>query len=151
VNTSAVFDPTTGAQTNANFGKVTAARNERRMQMALGVGSLDEIANRIHEFLNVKSPEGLLDKMKMLPMLAEMGSFFPKVVSTGPCKEVIKKGSDVNLADFPVLKCWPLDGGPFITFPEVITRDPNTGKRNVCTYRKEGFGPKFTGMQWQGH
>ena len=63
----------------------------RRMQMALDVDSLDEIAGRIRELLNMKSPEGFLGKLKMLPTLAEMGKFFPKTVPTGPCKEVIKK------------------------------------------------------------
>ena len=125
--------------------------SERRMEMALETPSLDAIADRIRGFMDVKSPQGFLDKVKMLPMLAEMGSFFPKVVSTGPCKEVIKKGSEVNLAEFPVLTCWPKDGGPFITLPEVITRDPNTGKRNVGTYRMQIYDRNSTGMHWQRH
>src|SRR4051812_41492508 len=118
------------------------------MQMALGVGSLDEIAARIHEFLNVKSPEGLLDKMKMLPMLAEMGKIFPKSVATGPCKEVIKK-ADASLLDLPVLQCWPKDAGRFITLPLVITRDPKSGKRNVGCYRMQVYDAKTAGMHWQ--
>jgi 4-hydroxy-3-polyprenylbenzoate decarboxylase len=125
--------------------------SKRRMELALETPSLDAIAERIKGFMDVKSPQGFLDKVKMLPMLAEMGSFFPKVVATGPCKEVIKKGSDVNLGDFPVLKCWPQDGGPFITFPEVVTRDPNTGKRNVGTYRMQIYDRNSTGMHWQRH
>ena len=104
--------------------------SERRMQMALGVSSLDEVAGRIRELLNMKSPEGFLEKLKMLPMLADMGKFFPRTVPTGPCKEVIKKDG-FSLLDFPILKCWPQDGGRFITLPCVITRDPRTGKRNV--------------------
>ena len=125
--------------------------SKRRMELALETPSLDAIADRIKGFMDVKSPQGFLDKVKMLPMLAEMGSFFPKVVATGPCKEVVKKGSDVNLGEFPVLKCWPQDGGPFITFPEVITRDPNTGKRNVGTYRMQIYDRHSTGMHWQRH
>ena len=108
--------------------------SERRMQMALGVDSLDEIAERIRQLLNMKSPEGFLEKLKMLPMLADMGKFFPKVVPTGPCKEVIKK-ENFSLLDFPILQCWPQDGGRFITLPCVITRDPKTGKRNTGMYR----------------
>ncbi len=108
--------------------------SERRMRMALDVDSLDEIADRIKYFMDVKSPQGLLDKIKMLPMLAEMGKFFPKEVSTGPCKEVIKR-DNFSLLDFPILQCWPLDGGRFITLPSVITKDPKTGKRNAGTYR----------------
>ena len=105
--------------------------SERRMRMALDVDSLDEIAERIKYFMDVKSPQGLLDKIKMLPMLAEMGKFFPKEVSTGPCKEVIKR-DNFSLLDFPILQCWPLDGGRFITLPSVITKDPKTGKRNAA-------------------
>jgi 4-hydroxy-3-polyprenylbenzoate decarboxylase len=122
--------------------------SERRMKMALGVESLDEIAQRIHQFLDVKSPEGLLDKIKLLPMLADMGKFFPKTVATGPCKEVIKKG-DFSLLDLPVLQCWPKDGGRFITLPLCITRDPKSGKRNVGMYRMQVYDAKTAGMHWQ--
>jgi 4-hydroxy-3-polyprenylbenzoate decarboxylase len=120
----------------------------RRMQMALEVDSLDEIAERIRGFLDVKSPQGFLDKVKMLPMLAEMGKFFPKTVATGPCKEVIKR-DNFSLLDFPVLQCWPQDAGRFITLPCVITRDPRTGKRNVGMYRMQIYDERTTGMHWQ--
>ena len=123
--------------------------SEERMKLALGVDSLDAIAGRIRDLLNMKSPEGFLEKVKMLPMLAEFGKFFPKTVATGPCKEVIKKGEDVNLLELPVLKCWPQDGGRFITLPCVITRDPRTGKRNVGMYRMQVYDAKSTGMHWQ--
>ena len=122
--------------------------SERRMTMALDVDSLDEIADRIKMFMDVKSPQGLLEKIKMLPMLAEMGKFFPKEVSTGPCKEVIKR-DNFSLHDFPILQCWPLDGGRFITLPSVITKDPKTGKRNAGTYRLQVYDAQSTGMHWQ--
>ncbi len=122
--------------------------SERRMQMALGVDSLDDIAGRIRELLNLKSPEGFLEKLKMLPILADLGKFFPKLVPTGPCKEVIKRDS-FSLLDFPILKCWPQDGGRFITLPCVITRDPRTGKRNVGMYRMQVYDERTTGMHWQ--
>jgi 4-hydroxy-3-polyprenylbenzoate decarboxylase len=122
--------------------------SERRMQMALGVDRLDEIAERIRQLLNMKSPEGFLEKLKMLPMLADMGKFFPKTVPTGPCKEVIKK-KDFSLLDFPVLQCWPQDAGRFITLPCVITRDPKTGKRNVGMYRMQIYDATSAGMHWQ--
>jgi 4-hydroxy-3-polyprenylbenzoate decarboxylase len=122
--------------------------SERRMQMALGVDRLDEIADRIRQLLNMKSPEGFLEKLKMLPMLADMGKFFPKVVQTGPCKEVIKK-KDFSLLDFPILQCWPKDAGRFITLPCVITRDPKTGKRNVGMYRIQIYDDTTAGMHWQ--
>ena len=122
--------------------------SERRMQMALGVDRLDEIAERIRQLLNMKSPEGFLEKLKMLPMLADMGKFFPKVVQTGPCKEVIRK-ENFSLLDFPILQCWPKDAGRFITLPCVITRDPKTGKRNVGMYRIQIYDATTAGMHWQ--
>jgi 4-hydroxy-3-polyprenylbenzoate decarboxylase len=120
----------------------------RRMKLALEVDSLDEVAGRIRQFMDVKSPQGILDKVKMLPMLAEMGKFFPKTVSTGPCKEVIKR-DNFSLLDFPILHCWPKDAGRFITLPCVITRDPKTGKRNVGCYRMQIYDERTAGMHWQ--
>ena len=120
----------------------------RRMRLALEVDGLDEIAERIRGFMDVKSPQGFLDKVKMLPMLAEMGKFFPKTVATGPCKEVIKR-DNFSLLDFPILQCWPKDGGRFITLPCVITRDPTTGKRNVGMYRMQIYDERTAGMHWQ--
>ncbi|HEY7353251.1 MAG TPA: UbiD family decarboxylase [Terriglobales bacterium] len=122
--------------------------SERRMKMALEVNSLDEVADRIRQFMDVKSPQGFLDKVKMLPMLAEMGKFFPKSVSSGPCKEVIRK-DNFDLNHVPILQCWPQDAGKFITLPCVITRDPNTGKRNVGMYRMQVYDGQTTGMHWQ--
>jgi 4-hydroxy-3-polyprenylbenzoate decarboxylase len=122
--------------------------SERRMQMALGVDRLDEIAERIRQLMNLKSPEGFMEKLKMLPMLADMGKLFPRTVQTGPCKEVIKK-DNFSLLDFPVLQCWPQDGGRFITLPCVITRDPRTGKRNVGMYRMQVYDAFTAGMHWQ--
>ena len=118
------------------------------MQMALEVESLDEIAGRIRQFMDVKSPQGILDKIKMLPMLADLGKFFPKTVATGPCKEVIKR-DNFSLLDFPVLKCWPKDAGRFITLPCVITRDSRSGKRNVGMYRMQIYDERTAGMHWQ--
>src|SRR5213078_331241 len=120
----------------------------RRMNLALEVNSLDEIASRIRHFMDVKSPQGFLDKVKMLPILAEMGKFFPKTVATGPCKENIRK-EKFDLNYFPTLQCWPQDAGRFITLPCVVTRDPNTGKRNVGMYRMQVFDERTTGMHWQ--
>ena len=120
----------------------------RRMNLALGVDSLDEVSDRIRHFTDLKSPQGFLDKVKMLPMLAEMGKFFPKTVSTGPCKEVINR-DHLSILDFPILQCWPKDAGRFITMPCVITRDPKTGKRNVGMYRMQVYDERTTGMHWQ--
>jgi 4-hydroxy-3-polyprenylbenzoate decarboxylase len=125
--------------------------SERRMRLALETDSLDDIANRIRTFLKPQTPASFMDRMKMLPMLAEIGNFFPKVVAAkdAPCKQVIHQGSDVDLLELPILKTWPQDGGPFITLPCVITRDPRTGKRNVGMYRMQVYDAKTTGMHWQ--
>jgi len=124
--------------------------SSRRMNLALEVQALDEVSDRLKMFMDVKSPQGLLDKIKMLPMLADLGKFFPKTVDAknAPCKEIIR-GGDFSLFDFPVLKCWPKDGGRFITLPCVITRDPKTGKRNVGMYRMQLYDERTTGMHWQ--
>jgi 4-hydroxy-3-polyprenylbenzoate decarboxylase len=122
--------------------------SEARMKLALGVDSFDEFADRIRVFMDLKSPQGFLDKLKMLPLLTEAGKFFPKTVPTGPCKEVIKH-DNFSLLDFPILQCWPQDAGRFITLPCVITRDPKSGKRNVGMYRLQVYDAKTTGAHWQ--
>ncbi|SPF48262.1 conserved hypothetical protein [Candidatus Sulfotelmatobacter kueseliae] len=122
--------------------------SDARMKLALGVTSFDEVADRIRAFMDVKSPQGFLDKIKMLPLLAEAGKFFPRTVSTGPCKEVIQR-DQFSLLDFPVLQCWPKDGGRFITLPCVVTRDPKTGKRNLGMYRMQVYDERTAGMHWQ--
>ncbi len=125
--------------------------SERRMRMALGVDSLDDVAKRIEALLHPVPPTSLMDKLKMLPMIAEVGSYFPKIVDRkrAPCKEVILRGDDVDLLKFPVLTTWPGDGGPFITLPCVVTKDPRSGKRNVGMYRMQVYDGKTTGMHWQ--
>src|SRR5882724_6345328 len=122
----------------------------RKMQIALEVDSVDAIAARISEYLEMRMPEGLIGKLKMLPKLAEMGSFFPRRVSDGACKEVVRK-KDFSLADYPILKCWPQDGGRYITLPMVFSRNPDTGKRNCGCYRMQIYDEHTAGMHWQTH
>jgi 4-hydroxy-3-polyprenylbenzoate decarboxylase len=128
--------------------------SQRRMALALGVERLDEIAERITGLMNLKAPEGFLDKLKMLPQLGALTSAFPKTVSAkdAPCKEVILR-DNFDLNQFPILKCWPHDGGRFITLPCVVTRDPGrgggTGKRNIGMYRMQVYDGQTTGMHWQ--
>jgi len=124
--------------------------SHRRMEMALEAASLDEIAGRIQTLMEMKSPEGMLGKLKMLPMLAEVGKYFPKVVQArqAECKEVILR-DNFSVLDFPVLQCWPMDGGRFITLPLVVTRDPRHGKRNMGMYRMQVYDGQTTGMHWQ--
>ena len=121
---------------------------ERRMNLALEADSLDEIAGRISSLLDMQSPQGLLDKVRMLPKLAELGSVFPKTVRNGACQEVVLT-EGFSLFDFPILQCWPQDGGRYITWPMVITKNPETGKRNVGCYRMQVFDERSTGMHWQ--
>src|SRR5579872_7272470 len=122
----------------------------RKMEIALEVDSVEEVAARIVEFLEMRMPEGLIGKLKMLPKLAEMGAFFPKIVGKGACQEVVRTDG-FSLLDMPVLQCWPEDGGRFITLPLVFSRNPDTGKRNCGMYRMQIFDERTAGMHWQTH
>jgi len=124
--------------------------SERRMALALGVERLDEIAERIKGLMNMKAPEGMLEKLKLLPQLGAITNAFPKTVKAkdAACKEVILT-NDFDLNAFPILKCWPHDGGRFITLPCVHTRDPRNGKRNIGMYRMQVYDGQTTGMHWQ--
>src|ERR1044071_7662265 len=103
---------------------INAFASMKKMELALEVESVEEVARRIVEFLEMRMPEGLMGKLKMLPKLAEMGAFFPKVVAKGPCQEVVKH-DNFSLLDYPILKCWPGDVGPFIPLPMVFSRNPD--------------------------
>ncbi len=125
----------------------------QRMAWALGVERLDDLAGRVQDLLGLMHgpPEGLINKLRTLGQLVHLGSFQPKTVRSAPCQEVVFHGEDVDLYKFPVLKCWPLDGGPYITLPLVITRDPQTGVQNYGTYRLQVYDRRTTGMHWQTH
>lgn len=122
----------------------------KKMRIALEVDSVEEVAGRISEYLEMRNPQGLMGKLKMLPKLAEMGSFFPRIVKDGPCKEVIER-KDFSVLDFPVLHTWPQDGGKYITLPMVFTKNPETGMRNCGMYRMQVYDGQTTGMHWQTH
>jgi 4-hydroxy-3-polyprenylbenzoate decarboxylase len=124
----------------------------RRMAMALGTPSLDDVGARITELLRAEIPEGFVGKLSMLPKLAELATYPPKRASGPvPCQAVVLQGTDANLLELPHLVCWPEDGGPYVTFPMVITRDPATGTRNVGLYRIQVQGPGELAMHWQRH
>jgi 4-hydroxy-3-polyprenylbenzoate decarboxylase len=129
---------------------INAFASMRKMEIALEVASVEEIAARIVELLEMRVPEGLMGKLKMLPKLAEMGAFFPRMVSKGACQEVVREDT-FSLFDYPVLKCWPEDGGRFITLPLVFSKNPDTGKRNCGMYRMQIFDSRTAGMHWQTH
>ena len=124
----------------------------RRMCLGLGVDQLDDVGNRISEMLELKVPEGLMGKLAMLPRLAEMAKFPPKVKGGKPaCQELVLRGDDINLDAIPFLTTWPQDGGRYITLPMVITRDPVKGIRNVGMYRVQVLGRDTLAMHWQRH
>lgn len=125
-----------------------------RMALALEVDTIERLPDRLTTFLSfaMNPPSGgFLAKIKALPKLMEAASFLPKSVGGGPCKDVIRKGDQVDLTKLPVLKCWPQDGGRFITFPMVFTYDPETGKRNVGCYRLQVYDERTTGAHFHWH
>jgi 4-hydroxy-3-polyprenylbenzoate decarboxylase len=124
----------------------------KRINMALETASLDAIGDRITELLNTKVPDGLLGKLSMLPKLLEVGKFPPRHTGGTPaCQQVVLRGGDVDLDALPLMKTWPEDGGAYITFPMVITRDPKRGIRNVGMYRIMQTGKTTLAMHWQRH
>lgn len=129
---------------------LNAFGSEKRMALALGVNRIEEIADRIRDLIQQKPPESLGDKIAALFQLKEMAGYFPQRVSSGRCKEVIKI-EDASLDDIPILTCWPMDGGPFITLPLVHSKDPVTGTRNMGMYRVQKYDARTTGMHWQIH
>ena len=128
--------------------------SKRRMAMALGVERLEDIGSRIEVLLgDALSPKASLwDKMRMLPMLADMAKWFPKnIAGRGACQEVVWQGDEVDLERLPMLHSWESDGGAFVTLPMVNTIDPETGVRNVGMYRMQRFDKQTTGMHWHVH
>ena len=124
----------------------------RRISLALGVEELDDIGARITQMLELKPPDGIVAKLAMLPRLVEMTKYPPrKQRGSPPCQEVVWRGSEVDLDRLPLMKCWPEDGGPYITVPMVITRDPKRGIRNVGMYRIMQTGRNTLAMHWQRH
>lgn len=128
---------------------INAFGSERRMALALGVDRIDDIADDILELLDASTYTGVLNKIKLLPKLAQMAGIFPKLVSEAPCQEVIEHEPD--LTKLPILKCWPEDAGRFITLPLVVTRNPVSGKLNVGMYRMQVYDARTTGMHWHLH
>jgi 4-hydroxy-3-polyprenylbenzoate decarboxylase len=124
---------------------------ERRMCMAFGVGSLDDVAAKLADVLEMQPPEGLAAKMRGLKTLKSIADSRPKLVRRAAAQEVVVRGDDVDLGVLPIQTCWPGDAAPFITLPAVITRDPRNGRRNVGMYRMQKLGPRATAMHWQIH
>lgn len=124
----------------------------QRTARALGVPSLDVLAERVAQLIQLEPGRGGLKAlMGLLPKLGQLRGFFPRRVRSAPVQEVVLRGAAVDLSRIPVLKCWPLDGGPFITLPIVITKDPETGEPNLGMYRMQVLDRGSTAMHWQLH
>ena len=155
--------------------------SHRRMALSMGAESVDAVANELGALMKVKPPTGFKETIQLLSLALDLRHAKPKVVRSGPCKDVIQRfeappsrkepwpgAPDITaapdaepggaprtpthpptLATLPILKCWPLDGGRFITLPCVVTRDPDTGERNLGMYRIQIYDGQTTGMHWQ--
>ena len=147
--------------------------SHKRMAMSMGAETVDDVANELGALMKAKPPTSMREAMKLLSLAIDLRHAKPKTVKSGPCKEVVHlvEGSKLKveswpqapnvaepstfnlqpptLLNLPILKCWPLDGGRFITLPCVVTRDPDTGERNVGMYRIQIYDDKTTGMHWQ--
>ncbi|MDR1581829.1 MAG: menaquinone biosynthesis decarboxylase [Prevotellaceae bacterium] len=132
---------------------INAFGSDNRIMYALGINSLDEISKEIDFlFKNLFTPKiNLWEKLKTLPTLAHMSDWFPKMVKikNPSCQEVVMMSP--KLSDLPILKCWPHDGGRFVTLPLVHTKDIETGLRNVGMYRLQIHDDSTTGMHWHRH
>jgi 4-hydroxy-3-polyprenylbenzoate decarboxylase len=121
----------------------------RRASWALSCDDFEEPARELQALLETAPPQGLWEKLKLLPKLGRLASLSPRHVSDGPCHEVIDREPD--LGALPILTTWPHDAGPFLTLPQVITRSPETGARNVGMYRVQILGPRRAALHWQIH
>ncbi len=123
-----------------------------RMALALGVEKLDDVADDLRDMLKIPyiSPQNKFMAMTQILPKIKNAIKFPKYVKNAPCQEVINT-ENPSLDELPILKCWPQDGGPFITLPLVFTKNPATGKRNVGMYRLQKYDSRTTGMHWHIH
>lgn len=152
--------PTVGGVVSPYPLAVNTMGSRRRMAMALGIGSVEELAQQMQLILKAKPPTDLKSAWKLARQGIDLLHARPKHVKDGPCKDVVHRFSQdqpvtadalATLLDLPILQCWPQDGGRFITFPCVHTRDPDTGERNLGMYRMQVYDGQTTGMHWQVH
>jgi 4-hydroxy-3-polyprenylbenzoate decarboxylase len=128
---------------------INAFGSYRRMALALGVDDMEDIGREIEELLQMPLPTGIFEKLKMIPKIARFAKYPPKTVSNGPCQECVVENPSLDL--LPILKCWPQDGGKFITLPMVFTKSLSTGRRNCGMYRMHVYDERTTGMHWHVH
>jgi 4-hydroxy-3-polyprenylbenzoate decarboxylase len=162
--------PTINGRPSAFPVAINTLGSHKRMAMSMGAESVDEVAADLGALMKAKPPTGFKEAIKLLSLALDLRHAKPKIVSDGACKEIIHKyeapaaaqswpaladwrkgasSTPPTLANLPILKCWPLDGGRFITLPCVVTKDPDTGERNVGMYRIQIYDDRTTGMHWQ--
>ena len=166
--------PTVNGQASPFPVAINTLGSWKRMAMSMGVESVEEVATELGALMKAKPPTSFREGIKLLSTALELRHAKPKIVKHGPCKEIIHKfdapatrsqpwppapdyraGPGVfssqppTLLDLPILKCWPLDAGRFITLPCVVTKDPDTGERNVGMYRIQIYDDRSVGMHWQ--
>jgi len=129
---------------------VNAFGSADRMATALGVTRLDELGERAAKLLDLKLPGTFAERLAKLGTLFDLVKAGPRRVTQAPCQEIVETQAP-SVAALPALRCWPLDGGRYITLPAVFTRDPRTGQRNVGMYRLQVFDDRTLGMHWQTH
>ncbi|EEF62276.1 UbiD family decarboxylase [Pedosphaera parvula] len=168
--------PTVNGQLSPFPVAINTLGSHRRMAMSIGAESIDAAAAELGALMKAKPPTGLREALKLLSTALDLRHAKPKTVRSGPCKDVIHRydapatrtahwpdapmisepatrntqhATTPSLLDLPILKCWPHDGGRFITLPCVVTQDPDTGDRNVGMYRIQIYDAQTTGMHWQ--
>ncbi|MGB9672609.1 MAG: menaquinone biosynthesis decarboxylase [Anaerolineales bacterium] len=149
-NTALLFENVIGHQ---NPVAINLFGSSKRMSMALGVKDLDELSQNLGRLIDLRLPHGLGAMLErgqdFLNVLRSIG-FSPKKVRHAPCQQIIQK-EDATLDSLPILQSWPKDGGRFITLPQVITRDPQSGVRNVGMYRLQVVDKQTLLVHWQRH
>ena len=130
---------------------INAYGSRRRMSRALGVDDLEQHARAIEQLVHTRAPKSARELAEMAGKLPALAAAVPRRVTSAACQEIVELGDDVDLMSLPVMTCWPNDGGPFFTLPNVITRDPDTGIRNIGMYRMQRIDRRTTAMHWQIH
>jgi 4-hydroxy-3-polyprenylbenzoate decarboxylase len=149
--------PTVNGQVSPFPLAINTMGSYRRMAMSLSAESIAEVASELASLVKAKPPTGFSEAIKLLGTALDLRHARPKMVGRGRCQEVVLREEELKsapipcptLLNLPILKCWPLDAGRFITLPCVVTKDPDTGERNVGMYRIQIFDSETTGMHWQ--
>jgi len=132
---------------------INAFGSAERMAWALGVEDLDELNVRLGKLIDLRLPQGLGQLLSrgqdVMSVLKSIG-LRPAKVKRAPVQQLVHL-EDASLDRLPILHCWPKDGGRFITLPQVITRDPQSGIRNVGMYRLQVVDERRLLIHWQRH